>query len=118
MSSVDTITLFRPLGPEELRLVAASGWTRWPPRLPGQPIFYPVANELYAREITEHWNVPENGVGYVTRFEVRKSFMDRYEIHRVGGSYHNEWWIPAKDLEELNANIVGLIEVVGEYRRA
>lgn len=113
---INTVTLYRPIGPEELRLVAASGWKRWPPRLPGQPIFYPVANEQYAREITEHWNVPEKGVGYVTRFDVRKSFMDRYEIHRVGGSSHNEWWIPAADLEELNANIVGLIEVVGEYR--
>jgi len=61
--------------------------------------------------------VPENGVGYVTRFEVRKSFMDRYEIHRGGGNDHAEWWIPAENLEELNANIVGLIEVVGENRQ-
>jgi len=58
--------------------------------------------------------VPENGVGYVTRFEVRKSFMDRYEIHRGGGNDHAEWWIPAED---LNANIVGLIEVVEENSR-
>ena len=58
--------------------------------------------------------MPENGVGYVTRFEVRKSFMDRYEIHRVGGIDHTEWWIPAED---LNANIVGLIEVVEENSR-
>jgi hypothetical protein len=26
-----------------------------------------------------------------------------------------EYWIPADDLNELNANIVGLIEVVDEY---
>ena len=50
----------------------------------------------------------------MTRFEVRKSFMDRYEIHRVGGIDHTEWWIPAED---LNANIVGLIEVVEENSR-
>ena len=25
-------------------------------------------------------------------------------------------WVPAEDLEELNENIVGFIEVVGEYR--
>jgi hypothetical protein len=42
--------------------------------------------------------------------------MDRYETHRVGGSYHIEWWIPAEDLEELNSNIVGKIEVLGEYK--
>jgi hypothetical protein len=29
--------LWRPAGPEELALVEASGWTEWPPRLPGQP---------------------------------------------------------------------------------
>ena len=38
----------------------------------------------------------------------------RYEIHRVGGIDHTEWWIPAED---LNANIVGLIEVVEENSR-
>jgi len=116
--SVDSVTLYRPVGPEELRLIAESGWKKWPPRRPGQPIFYPVANERYAREITEKWNVPEYGVGYVTRFAVRKSFMDRYEVHCVGASHHIEWWIPAEDLEELNANIVGLIEMVGERKRA
>ena len=44
----DTVTLWRPTGPEELALVEASGWREWPPRLPGQPIFYPVLNEDYA----------------------------------------------------------------------
>jgi len=28
-----------------LALVEASGWLAWPPRLPEQPIFYPVLNE-------------------------------------------------------------------------
>lgn len=55
-------------------------------------------------------------MGYVTRFEVNKEFVDRYEIECVGASHHTEWWIPAEDLEELNDNIVGLIEVIGEYR--
>lgn len=117
MMPSETVTLYRPTGPEEMRLIAASGWKRWPPRLPGQQFFYPVANERYAHEITERWNVPERGVGYVTRFDVRTSFIDRYEIHCVGARYQTEWWIPAEDLEELNRNIVGLIEVVGEYRR-
>ena len=42
--------------------------------------------------------------------------MARYSIHQVGNKHHTEWWIPAEDLEELNDNIVGLIEVIGEYR--
>jgi hypothetical protein len=47
----ETVILFRPVGPTELALVEASGNRRWPPRLPGQPIFYPVATEIYACEI-------------------------------------------------------------------
>ncbi|MFN8389948.1 MAG: hypothetical protein U0136_06635 [Bdellovibrionota bacterium] len=111
----DTVELFRPTGPKELDLVRQNGFKRWPPRLPEQPIFYPVTNEEYAREIAQKWNVPESGVGYVTRFRVRKSFMERYSVHQVGSSHHLEWWVPAEDLEELNNNIVGLIEVIVEY---
>tara|TARA_B100001989_G_scaffold213643_1_gene163667 strand:- start:171 stop:530 length:360 start_codon:yes stop_codon:yes gene_type:complete len=110
-----TITLYRPTGPNELELVKGSGFTKWPPRLPEQPIFYPVTNERYAREIATKWNIKASKIGYVTKFEVQKSFMDRYDIHTVGASYHTEWWIPAEELEELNANIVGKIEVIGTY---
>lgn len=38
------------------------------------------------------------------------------ELLRQSGMRHTEWWIPAEELEELNDNIVGLIEVIGEYR--
>ncbi len=110
-----TVTLFRPTGPKELRLVQAGGFRRWPPRLPEQPIFYPVSNQEYAREIAEKWNLKESGAGYVTRFRVKKSFMDRYALKQVGAARHTEWWIPAEDLEELNDNIVGLIEVVEQF---
>ncbi|OCQ91193.1 hypothetical protein BCD64_24580 [Nostoc sp. MBR 210] len=112
----ETVTLYRPTGPKELALVQQSGYTKWPPRLPEQPIFYPVTNEQYAKEIATKWNIPDSGVGYVTRFEVKKEFMDKYEVHQVGASYHTEWWIPAEELEQLNENIVGQIEVIGEYR--
>jgi hypothetical protein len=112
----ETVTLYRPTGPKELELVKQSGYTTWPPRLLGQPIFYPVTNEKYAKEIATKWNIPDSGVGYVTRFEVKKEFMDKYEVHQVGASYHTEWWIPAELLEQLNENIVGQIEVIGEYR--
>jgi len=112
----ETVTLYRPTGPDELELVRQSGYTKWPPRLPGQPIFYPVTNEEYAKEIATRWNARDGKTGYVTRFEVRKSFMNKYEIHQVGASHHTEWWVPAEDLEELNRNIVEKIEAIGEYR--
>jgi hypothetical protein len=113
---VETVTLWRPAGPKELALVEAAGWKAWPPRLPDQPIFYPVLNEEYATKIARDWNVKASGAGFVTRFEVRKSFMDRYEVHQVGGQTILEYWIPAEDLDEMNENIVGQIEVVAEYR--
>lgn len=116
--SDEVVTLYRPTGPEELKLVSDSGYRKWPPRLPEQPIFYPVTNEQYAKEIATKWNVKDSKVGYVTRFQVRKSFMDRYRIEQVGASHHTEWWVPAEELEELNENIVGLIEVIGEYRES
>ena len=108
--------MYRPLGPAELALVKESGFKKWPPRLQGQSIFYPVANETYAKEITIQWNVRDYGVGYVARFSVRKPFVENYLLHKVGNKEHYEWWIPAEDLEELNRNIVGKIDIVGEYR--
>ena len=112
----DTVRLWRPTGPEELALVESSGWRAWPPRLPDQPIFYPVLSREYAATIARDWNVERSGVGYVTTFQVRQQFLDHYEIQRVGGRDILEYWIPAEDLDEFNRNIVGLIEVVAEYR--
>ena len=116
-TDADTVTLWRPTGPEELALVEASGWREWPPRLPGQPIFYPVLNEDYATKIARDWNVKQSSNGYVTRFRVRRSFLDRYQVHQAGGRTILEYWIPAEDLAELNANIVGFIELVAEYHQ-
>lgn len=114
----ETVVLYRPTGPQELALVAASGYKRWPPRLPDQPIFYPVSNEQYAIEIARDWNVPHSGAGFVTRFEVRKDFMDRYPMQVVGARRHSEWWIPAEELQAMNDAIVGTIEVIHEFRAA
>ncbi|MFJ3498198.1 hypothetical protein ACIPPJ_32065 [Streptomyces sp. NPDC086091] len=110
-----TTTLWRPTGPEELALVAASGWRAWPPRLPDQPIFYPVLNEDYAIRIARDWNVPASGVGHVTRFEVDSAFLRRYPVRQAGGSTILELWVPAEELDEFNAHIVGTIEVVREF---
>ena len=115
MKNVTTI-LYRPVGPKELQLIAASDYRTFPPRLPEQPIFYPVLNEEYARQIAREWNVSASGAGYVTRFALRSEFALRYPIQKVGSSIHQELWIPAEDLAEMNRNIVGLIEVIAEYK--
>ena len=114
----DLVVMYRPTGPNELALVEASDFRRWPPRLPEQSIFYPVTNERYAMEIATRWNIKDSGVGYVTRFRVRRDFVDRYDVQKVGGAHHTEWWVPADELEALNDAIVGQIEVIGEYRAA
>jgi hypothetical protein len=116
--SAELIQLYRPVGPEELRLIAESGYREFPPRLPGQPIFYPVLNEEYAVLIARDWNAknPDIGAGYVTRFHVRSVYLSKFVVQTVGSSTHREYWIPAEELAEFNANIVGTIDVVAEFR--
>jgi hypothetical protein len=111
----DTVTLWRPVGPEELALIEQSGMRGFPPRLPEQPIFYPVTSEDYAVKIARDWNVPESGSGFVTRFEVQRAFLARYRIEEAGGRAHREYWIPAEDLSAFNAAIVGEIEIVHRF---
>ncbi len=112
-----TVTLYRPVGQAELDLIAASGYRRFPPRLPEQPIFYPVCNEEYATEIAQRWNVRDHGVGHVTRFAVLASYLDRFERQIVGGRHHEEYWIPAEELDAFNDAIVGSIELLRTFRR-
>lgn len=100
MNKQDSITLYRPVGPEELELIKQNNYKKWPPRLPEQPFFYPVTNKEYARQIARDWNAPSSGSGYVTRFKVKSEFMNRYPIQKVGGEIYTEWWIPAEDLGE------------------
>ncbi|MFI9276159.1 hypothetical protein ACIGXM_36590 [Kitasatospora sp. NPDC052896] len=114
MARAKSVTLWRPTGPQEL--VGVSGWRAWPPRLPEQPIFYPVLNEDYAIRIARGWNVPASGVGYVTRFEIDAAFAARYPVQQAGGRTILELWAPAEELDEFNQHIVGHIEVVHEFR--
>jgi len=113
---VKTITLYRPINGKELSLIEEMQFKSFPPRLPEQPIFYPVLNEAYAVQITRDWNVPAYGVGYVTKFEVDAEYIKQYEIQNVGGAIHNELWVPAEELQTFNANIIGKIEVIAEFR--
>lgn len=114
----ESVVLYRPIGREELLLIKESDYHAFPPRLPEQPVFYPVTNEEYATQIARDWNARHNvsKVGYVTRFAVRADYLQRYEVHTVGGSLHQEYWIPAEELEEFNRNIIGKIEVIAEFR--
>jgi hypothetical protein len=111
----EAVTLWRPAGPAELDLIRQSGMRAFPPRLSEQPIFYPVLSEEYATKIARDWNVPASGKGYVTRFQVSKQFLARYDVHDAGGKNHLEYWIPAEDLSAFNEALIGKIEVVAEF---
>jgi hypothetical protein len=112
-------TLFRPVGLAERDLIAESNFSAFPPRLPEQPIFYPVTNEGYAAQIARDWNTKEpTGVGFVTRFSVSAAYLSQFEKQIVGGRRHEEYWIPAEQLDEFNSMIMGGIEVISEFRAA
>ena len=112
---VNTTTLWRPVGPVELALIEASGMSTFPPRLPEQPIFYPVVTEEYAIKIARDWNVRDSGAGYVTRFEVKTDFLALYRVEEAGGRAHREYWIPAEELSAFNEAIVGSIEITHRF---
>ncbi|MGJ5801957.1 hypothetical protein ACSCB1_22915 [Streptomyces europaeiscabiei] len=59
---------------------------------------------------------PYDGAGYVTRFDVEAEFLRRYPVRQAGGETILELWVPAEELAEFNAHIVGGIEVVHEFR--
>jgi hypothetical protein len=105
-----TTTLYRPVGPKELELIVQNGFQKFPRRLTD---FYPVLDESYAEQVARCWNAPASGAGFVTRFEVKDEFLSRYGVQTVG--QHREYWIPGEDLDELNRNIVGKIEVIASY---
>lgn len=115
VSEPATVTLWHPTGPQELVLVTASGWRAWPPRLPDQPIFYPVLNEDYATRIARGLK------RHRQRRRARHPLPGPHPVPGalpaapVGGQTILEYWIPAKDLPALNDAIVGRIELVASF---
>lgn len=84
---IKNITLYRPVGANELTLIVESGMKRFPPRLFWQPIFYPVLNFQYAAEIAERWNMrdPESdGAGFVTEFEIPEDHFRNIKSKQLG----------------------------------
>lgn len=110
--------LYRPVGLKELSLIVESGFKAFPPRLPFQPIFYPVLNFAYAEQIARDWNTKDEAsgfAGFVTTFQVDPVYLSRYEVRVVGAKQHQELWVPAEELAEFNGHLSGPIEVVAAY---
>ena len=109
----DTTVLFRPVGEKELALIvgrlsrlstpparAADFLSRHERRLRGSD-----------RARLEHSRRRDR---LRERFRVRSAFLRRYSRHTVGASTHGEYWIPAEELPDFNAALVGPIEVIAE----
>ncbi|TYQ16732.1 UNVERIFIED_CONTAM: Methylase involved in ubiquinone/menaquinone biosynthesis [Acetivibrio alkalicellulosi] len=109
--------LYRPVGIRELELIKKSQMKRFPPRLPEQPIFYPVLNVDYARQITQEWNAKSapDYVGFVTEFDVDDDYISMFNIETVGNHMHKELWVPAEELDNFNNHIIGSIRVIESY---
>lgn len=108
--------LYRPVGQAELKLIVDAEYQAFPPRLPEQPIFYPVLNFDYAAQIARDWNTQSSPcAGFVTKFEVEDSYAGQFPVQVVGGREHQELWVPAAELPEFNRHIQGRIEVVASY---
>lgn len=108
--------LYRPTGLVELGLIFASGMETFPPRLPEQPIFYPVLNFNYADQIAREWNTGSHSYARnVTCFTLEDDYGSQFESHIVGSREHEELWIPAEEMGEFNRHIKGRIEIASAH---
>jgi hypothetical protein len=109
-------TLYRPVGLYELALIWDSGCHEFPPRLPEQPIFYPVTSREYAIQIARDWNTKSPSfAGYVSSFDVDDAYLADFERHIVGSAAHEEYWIPAEQVPSFNRAISGEIRVESAF---
>jgi hypothetical protein len=86
-------TLFRPGWSSRTFADLGLGMREFPPRLPQQPVFYPVATMEYAAQIGRDWNTRDENSGYagfVTQFAVPTSYLEKFEQRTVGSSPHVE----------------------------
>jgi hypothetical protein len=114
----DTQRFYRPVGLYEALLILESEGRTFPPRLPEQPIFYPVLNFEYAEQIARNWNTRsgESGfAGFVTEFDIDRDYAQQFGEHVVGASVHRELWIPSEQLNDFNDHIRGRIDVTAAY---
>ncbi len=72
-------------------------------------------NEWHATKIAREWNVPHAGVRLVCEFDAGAEYLKRFDVQQVGGRDVLELWVPAEELEEFNAHIVGRIRMIARY---
>jgi len=111
--------LWRPTGRKELVKIEELGMRAFPPRLPEQPIFYPVISFDYAEAIARDWNsVRENHeyIGFVLGFEIDDTYGAKFPMQTAGGKACQELWVPSEELDDFNRHIRGEINIIAEYK--
>lgn len=108
-------TLWRAVGQKELDTIADRDWAGMPYRLDWQPFLYIEANRDYARRIAIEWNFKQMGAGFVVEFDVSDAFLSNFDLHNVGGTGIDEYWIPAGLVDEFNTALEGKIRLVETY---
>lgn len=117
----ETTVLYRLISSGEMDLIKSVKYGAFPPRLFWQQTFYPVSDEGYATQMAHAWNSCDGKSVYLTRFQVRTDFLQPYEAEIDGAPGRMEYRIPTDELEqveELNRNLVGNIEVLSEFHGA
>jgi hypothetical protein len=115
LTGVET-TLSRPIGEIAVELTGESGRHAFPPRLPEQPFFRPVLNEVHRNQIARSWSTRRWGIGYVTNFKVDSESLRQFPLQRAGTRIPQQSWIRAEELEEFNRHIVGSIKRLRPFR--
>ena len=114
---MSTLTIYRAISLQELEMIEASGFTRFPPRLPDQPVLCLSLQFAHAEQLARDWIarfcVPP--AGFVTQCDVVLEFLKNYRTEPVEGTAFREYQIPSDDVLRFNNSIVGQIEIAAEF---
>lgn len=102
------LTMYRPVGPDELTLIKDSGFREFPPPLSAAANFLWVVTSVdYAHEIAEGWLACREGSAVVVEFSVHKDFITRNQNRMRSDARGSVLWIPREDIDDFNLHLLG-----------
>jgi len=106
--------LFRAVGEKEFRLIQQNGFKGFPARMPGRRKMNLAPDKEYAMQIALKRNT-EDRRNYILEFEADDNYIFWFGTKTADG--HQEYNIPAEQIDEFNSHITGLISVAGVFER-
>jgi hypothetical protein len=104
--------LFRSVGEKEFRLIQQNGFKSFPARMPGRRGMNLASDKEYAMQIAAKRS-NEDRRNYIVEFEADDNYLSWFSTKTTDG--HQEFNIPAEQIDEFNSHITGLISVVGVF---